>query len=85
MEDGCLFAHNLVRPYHNAPTMVWDSGLADSALEWAQHLALTNTFAHATYAERNEAGENLYSSTSSGTNNAGCANAVYAWLVDDVF
>ena len=38
----CFYAHNYIRKLHGVPPFRWHSGLGDSALKWAIHLAEQN-------------------------------------------
>nr|QNH72468.1 toxin candidate TRINITY_DN24577_c0_g1_i1 [Pachycerianthus borealis] len=54
-----LERHNELRKQHNAPALKWSDSLAQEAREWANHMASTKKFAHASAAVRNNHGENL--------------------------
>ena len=79
--EDCLFAHNKLRGLHKGTNnLSWDPVLAKQSQEWAEKLAKTGTFKHASYSERNGAGENIYSFASSKQSRvAKCGDAASSW------
>ena len=59
-EQKVLDAHNKYRKIHDAPAMSINSEMSAKAAEWAEHLATTGTFQHASTKTRHGDGENLY-------------------------
>lgn len=55
-----LAVHNRYRQQVNVPPLAWDPALAAGALQYAQQLAATNSFAHSPRATRPGQGENLW-------------------------
>jgi pathogenesis-related protein 1 len=66
-DNECLSAHNSKRAAEGVPGLVWDSGLAAKATNWARYLNSIRSLQHS------GSGENLYSGSSS------CSSAVNAW------
>ncbi|WDF71602.1 CAP domain-containing protein [Novosphingobium sp. KACC 22771] len=58
-----LAAHNRERGRMGEPPLVWDEALAKGALDWAQELARSGQFEHASAQRRKKAGENLFMGT----------------------
>jgi len=58
-----LAAHNRERVRMGEAPLVWDEALAQGALDWAQELARSGRFDHASAAQRKRAGENLFMGT----------------------
>lgn len=57
---ACLDAHNKYRAKHKAPALKWSTDLENGAQDWADNLAETGQFAHATPEQRKGDGENIY-------------------------
>jgi uncharacterized protein YkwD len=59
-----LRLHNEERAFHDRLPLTWDSTLARDAAQWADHLAITNRFDHASKELRAKGqGENLWMGT----------------------
>ena len=58
-----LAAHNRERARMSEAPLVWDEALAQGALDWAQELARSGKFEHASAERRKKAGENLFMGT----------------------
>ena len=62
--DVFLYEHNFYRDKHfDTPCMVQDADLNRGAQAWAQYLADEGKFEHASYDEREQAGENIFRAT----------------------
>lgn len=61
--DRLLARHNRERAAMGIPALEWDDRLAASAQVWANHLAATGRFEHATERANNPEGENLWAGT----------------------
>jgi hypothetical protein len=57
LENQLLAAHNSERARFGSPSLVWDKALAGDAAKWADYMAKTDSFEHAT---GNNDGENLW-------------------------
>jgi hypothetical protein len=55
-----LRAHNQERVQIGVVPLQWDAKLAADAKQWADHLAQRGRLEHASYEQRNKAGENLW-------------------------
>jgi len=62
-DDRVLAAHNRERVALGIAPLRWDPALAADAAKWAQHLAATGKFEHATENDRQPEGENLWAGT----------------------
>lgn len=78
-EQLALKKHNEYRRTHQVPLMTLDRAMSDQAKAYAGKLAATGTLKHASSAERNGNGENLYYACTSGTNLPSTGDAVKAW------
>ena len=58
-----LAVHNRERAQHDLPPMRWNPFLAESARQWAMHLAASGRFEHAPAGLRQAQGENLWAGT----------------------
>ena len=58
-----LAAHNVERERAGVERLQWSHKLAQEAQGWAEHLAAKNALVHATQAQRQSAGENLWMGT----------------------
>ena len=58
-----LAAHNAARAAVGVPPLVWKPELAETAREWADHLAKTHGFTHSTAGKGSGNGENLWMGT----------------------
>jgi hypothetical protein len=58
--ERALAAHNRERALAGVAPMVWDEGLKASAQAWADHLAATGGFEHASLRQLGDEGENLW-------------------------
>lgn len=67
-----LAAHNAYRRELNLPPLIWSEDLAQSAQEWADHLAEKNIFEHS----KSNYGENLWKGTA---NLSSQTNMVDGW------
>ena len=63
LEARVLASHNRERHAVGIPPMRWDTGLAASAKDWADHLAATGAFEHAPESRAGREGENLWAGT----------------------
>lgn len=77
-KSACLDAHNRARASHKSGWLEWDTGLAEDAQKWADHLA--NDVGHMVHAQNTGEGENLF--WSMGSHVANCEDAVRAWYVN---
>lgn len=74
LQDECVNSHNKYRDLHvDTNSVVWDTGLATAAQQWADHLRDTGSFAH----DSGDFGENLY--WMSNQKQATCEDAVTSW------
>lgn len=58
-----LAAHNAARAAVGVPPLAWKPELAETAREWAEHLAKTRDFTHSTGGKGSGNGENLWMGT----------------------
>jgi len=63
MDERILIAHNQERATLGLEPLNWNPALAQSAQQWADHLASTGRFEHAPENRRNPEGENLWAGT----------------------
>ena len=76
-EYACLKAHNDKRALHqNTEPLTWSDTLAQNAKVWADRLA-TGSSGHDP--DRDDEGENIYTSWSSSPTVSSCADAVDSW------
>lgn len=76
-EKAALAAHNKYRAKHKASPLKWNADMAKDAMDWAEKLAETGKFAHASPQERKNDGENIYMFV--GKPEIGGDEAVDAW------
>lgn len=81
--DLCLNEHNARRALHiNTEPLRYNIEFERQAQEWADHLAKTKTFEHATYKQRHGLGENLayrYSKPNEPTEEEAIRGALTGW------
>lgn len=78
-EQLALKQHNEYRRTHQVPLMTLDRAMSDQAKAYAGKLAAMGKLQHASSAERNGNGENLYFACTSGANLPSTGDAVKAW------